>query len=214
MLFLLLALSIFVPLKDAITKDDDERRKPRSPGALTVPLAGTVVNQANRSIGLFTGTLTINRFARQNGELVAVGIVRGTVTLADQVVKTGLETIVLPVSTGLRTVGMPIPPSAPSRLVPVSSTQASSGQFILAQAQSCDILQLSIGGTTVNLLGFMVNLSPITLDISGDSAGPLGALVCQILALLARAADVVGLLNSLLGVLTGLVGGLVGGLGG
>jgi hypothetical protein len=165
------------------------------------------VDAANQPIGLFSGSVTINRFAGQNDQLMAVGIVRGSVTIGDQVVKSGLETVVLPVTNiGLRTVGLAIPPSAEPRLVPAS--------FILAQAQSCGILHLAIGGNTVNLLGVTVNLSPITLDISGDSAGPLGALVCQILALLAKAADVVGLLNSLLGVLTGLVGGLVGGLGG
>jgi hypothetical protein len=38
--------------------------------------------------------------------------------------------------------------------------------------------------------------------------------VCEVLALLGTAADVVALLNQLLGVLTGLVGGLLGGLGG
>jgi hypothetical protein len=95
------------------------------------------------------------------------------------------------------------------RLVRVSSTEAAGGRFILAQAQSCGILHLDIGGNTVDLLGFSVALSPITLDISGSSAGPLGALVCQIVALLGTAADVVGLLNNLLGALTGLVGGLI-----
>lgn len=85
---------------------------------------------------------------------------------------------------------------------------------MLAQAETCGILHLDIGGNAVNLLGFVVNLSPITLDISGDTAGPLGALVCQVLALLGTAADVVGLLNQVLGLVTGLVGGLVGGLGG
>src|SRR5882672_10369949 len=42
----------------------------------------------------------------------------------------------------------------------------------------------------------------------GDSAGPLGALVCQVVALLGTAANLVGLLNNLLGTLTGLLGGL------
>jgi hypothetical protein len=209
MLLLLLALSLLVPFENAIAK------KSPSPGALTLPLAGTIVDSASRPQGLFSGTVTINRFASQNGELVAVGIVRGTVTnLAGQVVKTGLDTVLLPVSTGLRTVGLAIPPSAEPRLVPVSLAQATSGRFILAQAQSCGILHLEIGGTAVNLLGLMVNLSPITLDISGDAAGPLGALVCEIVALLGTAADIVGLLNDLLGLLTGLLGGVLGGLGG
>ena len=118
----------------------------------------------------------------------------------------------LPVNSigNLSTVGLPIPPSAEPRLVQVSFTKTTSGQFILAQAQSCGILHLGIGGNSLNLLGFIVNLSPITLDISGDSAGPLGALVCQVVALLGTVADVVGLLNSILGLLTGLLGGLTG----
>jgi hypothetical protein len=60
----------------------------------------------------------------------------------------------------------------------------------------------------------MVNLSPIALDISGDSAGPLGALACEIVTLLGTAADIVGLLYDLLGLLTGLLGGVIGGIGG
>jgi hypothetical protein len=164
----------------------------------------------------FSGTVTINRFANQHRELVAIGIVRGTVTTASGrvVVKSGLDTVALRVKTGLRTVGLAIPPPAEPRLVPVSLTQEASGRFIRTQAASCGILHLDLGGELVNLLGFTVTLSPITLDISGDTAGPLGALVCEIVELLGTAADVVGLLNDLLGVLTGLLGGLVGGLGG
>jgi hypothetical protein len=209
LLALLLSLSLLSLFQNAMAKDDEDRGKLRS-GALTLPLAGTVPH------GQFSGTVTINRFAIQNHELVAVGIVRGTVTTdSDQVtglatVVTGLATVVLPVTTGFGRAGLAIPPSAEARLVPVSFT----GQFILAQAQSCGILHLDIGGTALNLLGFTVTLSPITLDISGDSAGPLGALVCEIVALLGTAADIVGLLNSLLGLLTGLLGGLTGGLGG
>jgi hypothetical protein len=199
---LVLLLSLLALFQNVMAKDDEDRGKLRS-GALTLPLAGTVAD------GRFSGTVTINRFAMQNHALVAVGIVRGTVTTASGQV-TGLATVVLPVTTGFRKAGLALPPSAEPRLVPVSFT----GQFILAQAQSCGILHLEIGSTALNLLGFTVNLSPITLDISGDSAGPLGALVCEIVALLGTAADIVGLLNSLLGLLTGLLGGLTGGLGG
>lgn len=203
---LLLALSLFLPFEHAMAK------KPLAPGALTLPLAGTVVDAAG---GLFSGTVTINRFASQNNQIVAIGIARGTVTnAAGQVVQTGLQTVVLPVTNiGARTVGLSIPSSAEPKLLPASLT-TTSGRFILTQAQSCGILHLDIGGTAVNLLGFMVNLSPITLDISGDSAGPLGALVCEIVALLGTVADIVGLLNDLLGLLTGLLGGVVGGIGG
>ena len=202
---LLLALSLLVPFQNAMAK------KPPAPGALTLPLAGTVVGG-----GSFSGTVTINRFTRAgDGAIVAVGIARGTVTdAAGQVMQTGLQTVVLPVNRGVRTAGFEPPPSAEPRLVPVTFTKPTSGRFILAQAASCQVLNLDIGGNAINLLGFMVNLSPITLDISGDSAGPLGALVCEIVALLGTAADVVGLLNDLLGLLTGLLGGVVGGIGG
>ena len=202
---LLLALSVFVPLQNAMAT------KPPAPGALTLPLAGTVV-----SAGTFSGTVTINRFARTgDGEIVAVGVARGTVTdAAGQVMQTGLQTVVLPVNLGARAASFATPPSAEPRLMPANFTKARSGRFVLAQAASCQILNLDIGGNAVNLLGFMVNLSPIALDISGDSAGPLGALVCEIVALLGTAADVVGLLNNLLGLLTGLLGGVLGGIGG
>jgi hypothetical protein len=207
---LLFALSLLIPLQNAMAQNS------LAPGALTVPLAGTVVDARGVGAAKFSGTVTINRFARQSdGAIVAVGIARGSITTpSGQVVKTGLETVVLQVNRGVRTASFATPPSAKPRLVPANFTTATSGRFILAQAASCQILNLDIGGNAVNLLGFIVNLSPIALDISGDSAGPLGALACEIVALLGTAADVVGLLNDLLGLLTGLLGGVVGGIGG
>jgi hypothetical protein len=213
LLGLFLLLSFLVPLEKAIADQErgEHSRRSAAAGAVTLPLAGTVT-AANQLVGQFSGTVTINRFARQDNQIVAVAIVRGTVTnLAGQVLKTGLQTVVLPV-TGINSqtaVAFATPYSEP-RFVPASFTNAQVGRFMLAQAQTCGILHLDIGGNAVNLLGFIVNLSPITLDISGDSAGPLGALVCQVLALLGSAADVVGLLNQVLGLVTGVVGGLGG----
>jgi len=206
LLVLSLLLSVLIPFA---TAKADDARKARSMGALTLPIAGTAIDAAGTS---FSGTLTINRFAEQNQQLVAIGFVRGTVTTAGRVVKSGLQDIVLPVNLGQRTASLGVPPSTAARLMPASWTEAAGGRFILAQAQTCGILHLDIGGDSVDLLGFRFTLSPITLDISGDSAGPLGALVCQIVALLGTVANVVGLLNNLLGALTGLVGGVTGGL--
>ena len=222
---LLLALSLLVPFQNAMAK------KPLAPGALTLPLAGTVVDAGGLGAGKFTGTVTINRFARTtDGGIVAIGIASGSVTTlggqvvhqqlgqvrvaAGLVVRTGAGSVMLPVSRGMRTASFAPTPSSEPRLVRVSAPNADDGRFIRTQAASCQILNLDIGGNAVNLLGFIVNLSPITLDIAGDSAGPLGALVCEIVALLGTAADVVGLLNDLLGLLTGLLGGVVGGIGG
>jgi hypothetical protein len=213
LLGLLLLLSLLVPLEIAMAQQEGQQPRPSAtPGALYLPLAGTVVDAANQPIGRFSGNVTINRFARQDNQIVAIGIVRGTVTdLAGQVIRSGLQTIVLPVTVGSQSaVASTTPPLAGPRMMPASFTNAQSGRIMLAQATSCGILHLAIGGTAVNLLGVIVNLSPVTLDISGDSAGPLGALVCQILALLGQVANVVGLLNQLLGVLTGLLGGVIG----
>lgn len=197
---LMLALLLLIPFHSASAK------KPPAPGALTLPLSGSVVDAGGAVAGTFSGTLTINRFARQGDGIVAIGIARGSVsTMGGQVVKTGLETVALPVSRGIRTASLNAPVATEPRLMPA--------RFVLAQA-SCQILNLDIGGTAVNLLGFLVNLSPIALDIAGDAAGPLGALACEIVALLGTAADVVGLLNDLLGLLTGLLGGVVGGIAG
>jgi hypothetical protein len=192
---LLLMLSLLFPFASAKAANS----------ALTLPIAGTVSGG-----GLFSGTLTIDRFVGENHELMAVGIVRGTVTDGSgQVVKSGLQDVVLPVHIGQRTVSFAIPPSSAPRLLHASLTEGAGGRFVLTQAQSCGILHLDIGGNTVDLLGFSVMLSPITLDISGSSAGPLGALVCQIVGLLGTVANVVGLLNNLLGMLTSLAGGLI-----
>jgi len=215
MLSLFLAISlVLVPIGQARAQSSGGP----SAGALTLPVSGTVVDAANQSIGQFTGSVTINRFSQtQTNQIVAVGVVRGVVTnTAGQVMKSGLQSIVLPVNLSRTSaVNFKTPLSGGPRMMRASLTTAGSGRFTLVQATSCGILHLDIAGATaLNLLGFMVNLTPITLDISGDSAGPVGALVCQILGLLGSVANVVGLLNSLLGLVTGLLGGLTGGLGG
>jgi hypothetical protein len=203
--FLLLALSLLVPLGTATARDSDDdnnRRKSRTPGALTLPITGAVADG-----GVLSGTVTINRFARQGQDIVAIGIVRATViNSAGQVVRSGLDTVVLPVQvkTGPRLAGFSAPRSSEPRLIPAS---------LIRTQTTCGILNLDIGGIATNLLGVLVTLSPITLDLSGDTAGPLGALVCEILNTLGVVADVVALLNSLLGLLTGLLGGVVGGIG-
>jgi hypothetical protein len=184
-----LLMSLLVPFQNALAK------KPVAPGAVTLPLTGSIDETV-----VFRGTFTINRFAVENGQLMAIGIARGTVGTSTGL-RSGLQTLALPVNTSRINAGLAIPPSATPKLVPAA--------FIPTQAGSCGILHLDILGQSVNLLGVMVTLSPITLDISGDAAGPLGALVCQILAVVGSVADVVGLLNDLLGLLTGLLGGLI-----
>ena len=210
---LLIAALLISPLVAAAQGRKDDRNsnsfgsRTLAWGALPLQINGTVVGASNTPAGAFSGIVTINRFARVNNQIVAVGIVRGTIVgLNNQPLSSGMQTVMLPVRLSNR--------SAANFSAPSASPKFQLARFTLAQAQSCGILHLDIGGNAIDLLGFNVNLSPITLDVSGDSAGPLGALVCQILALLGTVADVVGLLNGLLGLLTGLLGGLTGGLGG
>jgi len=81
---------------------------------------------------------------------------------------------------------------------------------VAAQA-TCPVLHLDIGAVNLNVLGLVVVTQPIGLDISGDSAGVLGNLVCTVLDTLNSVVDLVGLLNQILGLLTGLLGGLIPG---
>ena len=95
-----------------------------------------------------------------------------------------------------------------------SPTSYGGARVILAQASTCGVLHLELGAVNLNLLGVVVTTMPVTIDVNGDTAGPLGNLVCAILATLNNVVGLVNLLNSLLGLVTGLLGGLTGGLGG
>ena len=97
----------------------------------------------------------------------------------------------------------------PGGIVPASASVDLRDRIILAQATTCDVLHLSFGPIDLDLLGVMFNLSAVSVDISGDQAGALGALVCAILGVLGSVANLVNLLNNLLGTLTGALGGVV-----
>ena len=86
--------------------------------------------------------------------------------------------------------------------------------FLRVQAETCPVLNVALGPHTVDLLGFQVALSAVTLDLTGVVGTPLGDLVCAASDLLGNVAGLVNLLNSILGLVTGLLGGLTGGLGG
>jgi hypothetical protein len=66
---------------------------------LTLPVAGTVVGG-----GTFTnGTFTITKFAVQNGQVVATGILSGVLTTVGGIATTILQTVTLPVQVGQTT---------------------------------------------------------------------------------------------------------------
>jgi hypothetical protein len=154
--------------------------------------------------GTFIGSATINRFEVRDGEIVAIGLVRGTLRRGNRIVGTVLKgEVTWPVA--LRTGGvLAITGPAPTaRIQPAAWT--------LAQ-DVCPVLDLSLGPVTVNVLGIDLTLAPIALDLHGEAGTPLGGLVCAISDLLGNVVGLVNVLNAILGLLTGLLGG-IGGLG-
>src|SRR6266446_6490433 len=162
----------------------DQSDKQGKSGSLQLPVTSAAGN--------FTGTFSVNRFEVRNNAVFAIGIMRGVVAGAGSVL---VGEVAAPVTVG------------------AASAPAAASNAAVAQA-TCQVLHLDIGAVNLNLEGLMVATQPISIDLSGDSAAPLGNLVCTIQSTLNNVVGLVGLLNQLLGVLTGLVGGLTGGLGG
>lgn len=125
----------------------------------------------------FNGTLTIERFTGQNGQLAAVGTLTGTLT--DPLTGTPTQIVPTPVT------------------VPVDLAQS---------AASCEILDLVLGPVDLNLLGLMVHLDTVKLNITAvpGSGNLLGNLLCSVAHLLDGPASlnaIAALLNRLLGLL-------------
>jgi len=123
--------------------------------------------------GKFTGAFRIRQFSVQGDKIVAVGTLTGTIQNAvGNVIGTVLRTLALPV--------------------------------IIGQAD-CDILHLELGPLDLDLLGLEVHLDRVVLDIDADpTGGLLGQLLCAVANLLdigGPLADIVGLLNQILGLL-------------
>ena len=205
----LVALAFFTPFA-ASADNNGGGNSAKAAGSVTLPITGAVTGG-----GTFNGTVTINRFAIQNNALVAIGFVRGTITNAAGIVmNTGLRNVTFPVSLASLPATTAAATVEGTKLMPALHSGGPGGLWMKVQATtSCGVLHLELGAVATNLLGATVNLSPVTLDLSGDSAGPLGGLVCQAIGLLNNVVNVVGLLNSILGSLTGLLGGVTGGLG-
>ena len=190
---LVVALSlVFAAQSDAHTK----RSEPK--GKLAVPLTGSVVSTGG---GSFTGTLILQRFAVRHGQPVAIGAVSGTIrTLTSS--RTVLHALIeLPVSVGQG-----------AGFQPQRGTSNLDGPTLRFVQATCEIVNVSIGGTDLDLLGLTLHLDPVVLALDGNSGGVLGNLVCQVLALVNNVVGLVGILNLILGLLGGLLGGLGGAL--
>jgi hypothetical protein len=174
---------------------------------MSVPIAGTTADGSR-----FTGAVTVQRFEERAGQVFAVGVVNGSLSNAAGPIGTALNVpAAFPVRVGP---GLSARASG-SRINPASrATPDHGGRLMLVQQTTCGVLHLELGAINLNLLGTLVATAPVTIDINGDTAGPVGALVCEILNTLNSVVGVVGLLNQLLGLVTGLLGGVAGGIGG
>jgi hypothetical protein len=155
----------------------------RSSG-IGVPISGTAT-AADNTVQTLSGTFTIQRFARAQGQIVAVGTLVGTLTSTTP--GTSVRTFVTQLSMPLQT----------------SGNSATAAVTALA---TCDILHLTLGPLDLNLLGLVVHLDQVVLDITAVSGAGnlLGNLLCAITGLLdggGALANVVELLNTLLALL-------------
>jgi hypothetical protein len=174
-------LRVSVPIALLLFASASLAAKPEKAGS--APLQLPVVSAA----GSFTGTFSINRFEVRDNAVVAVGIVRGSLAGTGSVM---LGEVAAPVTIG------------------AANARAAASNAAVAQQATCQVLHLDIGAINLNVQGLIVTTQPISIDISGDSAAPLGNLVCTIQSTLNNVVGLVDLLNQLLGLLTGLVGGL------
>jgi hypothetical protein len=179
----------------------------RSDSGVVLPITGTTSNR-----GTFNGLFTLQRFESRVDEgnpavekIVAVGVISGTViTRKGDVVGTVLTPVSLPVADPRPRQTGSIPAPSHQRAVWDDEAPAPAAGIVLALA-TCDVLNLSIGAIDLNVLGLVVHTDPIALEISGDTAGPLGAAICLVLN---AVGSIVTLLNNILGLLGGLTGGL------
>jgi hypothetical protein len=170
--------------QDQTTGSGAQSQANRKHSGISVPVTGTAT-AADGTVQALNGTLTIQRFARVEEQIFAVGTLVGTLT--SDTPGTAARTFVTQVA-------MPLDRSGAT---------AAAGDF--AALAVCDILHLVLGPLDLNLLGLVIHLDTVVLDITAVS-GPgnlLGNLLCAILGLLdgGAAASLVSLLNNLLGLL-------------
>jgi len=157
----------------------------RSSG-IGVPISGTAT-AADNTVRTLTGMFTIQRFARAQGQVVAVGTLVGTLTSTTPGTPVSVRTFVTQLS------------------MPLQTGNSATAADVTALA-TCDILHLVLGPLHLNLLGLVVDLNQVVLDITAETGAGnlLGNLLCAITGLLdggGALGNLVSLLNTLLALL-------------
>jgi hypothetical protein len=145
-----------------------------------VPVDGLVGAESAESTGEWTGTLAIQRFARTNTGIGAVGTL--TASFDDPstgTARTIVTQVVVPIAAAESTA------QAAGTSV---ATQASSTPVVSQQAQqdTCSVLQLVLGSLDLNLLGQRVQLNETALAITAvpGNGNLLGNQLCTITGML------------------------------
>ena len=196
---LMLTMAVVLVATEAVAQGKGPKAKA---DGVVLPITGTT-----SSGNAFNGLFTLRRFASGGPTgILAVGVISGTAVKADGTVGTFATAASLPVEDPRLRRGAFAPAPSGPRAVWDHETPARPAGFVLAQ-ETCDVLSLSIGAIDINVLGLVIHTEPIAFEISGDTAGPLGAAICLVLN---AVGSIIGLLNTILDL---LLGGLTGGLG-
>jgi hypothetical protein len=158
-------LALALALAAAVTLFAPRTVAAAAPSLSQIPVAGSVVGG-----GTFTGTFNLTRFATQNGALVAVGTLSGTLTTAAGQITSIVQTISIPVTAATGTCQI-----LHLELGPLSLTLLG-----LNVDLSRIVLDITADAGPGNLLG---NLLCSVANLLNDPTG-LARLLNQILALL------------------------------
>jgi len=183
-----LTLATAIALAPVMTPVAQAQAKSKNASSLEIPITGVGGTLANPTSEKFAGTFTLQRFVNDNGKLLAVGTVSGTVTDSlGNVLTTGLQTVALPV---------------------VASQEAAGATAVpgVTVAATCPILNLVLGPLDLNLLGLAIHLNQVVLNITAipGAGNLLGNLLCAVAGLLDNPGGLAALLNQILAILAGL----------
>jgi len=156
----------------------------------------------------FAGTFNIQHFHITGGKLFAQGVLSGTLTDSTSKVETDVPET--PVDIPVISINGKTLPSGPSRGNDGEDEDTGEAEMVMAQAPSCDILNLVLGPLHLDLLGLVVDLNRLVLNITGQTGAGnlLGNLLCAVTGLLdspgqGALAGITNLLNRILAVLGG-----------
>jgi len=125
-----LTMGLMLSLVGTTPADAGQNGQKKDPAALELPITGTVVGG-----GTFTGTLSVLKFVVHDGQVAAIGMVRGTATSS---AGAPLGTVLAgPIS---------LPVSRPEPAGPIVTTTAV-GAAVVAQA-TCQVVHIELGAST------------------------------------------------------------------